>query len=268
MKNPFKLIYKAIQSSILCIRFPFLYPRNRFTGLHYNNWKVKEYCSKLAEKYKYNGKQDPGAKKVYNLKISKYNTLGTYYTYWTNWWAEILYNTITWYHNVFLQILHCIPTYTELDAMPSGWRKAFGIQMCKEIKHALLKAGGKKALYKYRITQIKEKYGELCWYDGFSYVDVQKIIQKYEYISARTCIECGNVATGYTPIEYWKSPYCDNCKPKDSKYFIDFGLRVKVNDKEYTSDTWYGYTGDINYRDNDLGKVKNNYKEYIENSEK
>ena len=36
MKNPFKLIYKAIQSSILCIRFPFLYPRNRFTGLHYN----------------------------------------------------------------------------------------------------------------------------------------------------------------------------------------------------------------------------------------
>ena len=266
MKNPFKLIYKAIQSSILCIRFPFLYPRNLCTGLHYNNWRIKEYCSKLAEKYKYSGKQDPGAKKVYNLKINKYNTLGTYYTYWTNRWAKILYNIITWYHNVFLQIFHCIPTYTELDAMPSGWRKAFGIQMCKEIKHALLKAGWREGLYKYRIVQIKEKYGELRWYDEYSYVDVQKIIQKYEYISERTCIECGELATGYTPIEYWKSPYCDNCRPKDSKYFIDFGLRVKVDDEEYTSDTWYGYTGNINYRDNQ--EAENNYKEYIEISEK
>ena len=268
MKNPFKLIYKAIQSSILCIRFPFLYPRNLCTGLHYNNWRIKEYCLKLSKKYKYNGKQDPGTKKVYNLKISKYNTLGTYYTYWTNRWAKILYNVISWYHNVFLQILHCIPTYTELDVMPNGWRKAFGIQMCKEIKHALLKAGGREALYKYRITQIKEKYGELRWYDEYSYLDVQKIIQKYEYISARTCIECGDVATGYTPIEYWRSPYCDNCKPKNSKYFIDFGLKVEVNGKEYTSDTWYGYTGDINYRGNNSEEVKNNYKEYIENSEK
>lgn len=266
MKNPFKLIYKAIQSSILCIRFPFLYPRNRFTGLHYNNWKVKNCCSKLAEKYKRGGTKGPGTKKVYNLKVDKYKTLGTYYTYWTTWWAKILYNSITWYHNIFLQIPHCIPTYIELDAMPEGWRKSFGIQMCKEIKHALLKAGGTKALYKYRITQIKEKYGELCWYDEYSYLDVRKIIQKYEYISARTCIKCGELATGYTPIEYWKSPYCDNCKPKDSKYFINFGLRVKVDDKEYTSDSWYGYTGNINYRDNQ--EAENNYKEYIEISEK
>ena len=152
--NLLKIIYNTIKSSILCIRFPFLYPRNRFTGLHYNNWKVKNYRNKLVEKYQYNGKQDPGTKKVYNLKVNKYKTLGTYYIYWTNWWAKILYNSITWYHDVFLQILHCVPTYTELDAMPTGWRKAFGIQMCKEIKYALIKVGGKKALYNYRIIQI------------------------------------------------------------------------------------------------------------------
>ena len=51
MKNPFKLIYKIIESSILCIRFPFLYPRNRFSGLHYNNWRIKNYCNRLVEKY-------------------------------------------------------------------------------------------------------------------------------------------------------------------------------------------------------------------------
>ena len=153
----------AVKASILCIRFPFLYPRNRFSGLHYNNWRVRDYGSKLVEKYKYNGKQDPGTKKVYNLKADKYETLGTYYTYWTNWWARILYNIITWYHDVFLQIFHCIPTYTELDAMPEGWRKTFGIQMCKEIKYYLKKAG---MLHSYRITQIKEKYGCLEWYDN------------------------------------------------------------------------------------------------------
>ena len=31
---------KIIESSILCLRFPFLYPRNRFSGLHYTNWKI------------------------------------------------------------------------------------------------------------------------------------------------------------------------------------------------------------------------------------
>ena len=71
MKNPFKLIHRIIKSSILCIRFPFLYPRNRFTGLHYNNWRIQDYCTKLIEKYRYSGNQDPGTKKVYNLKITK-----------------------------------------------------------------------------------------------------------------------------------------------------------------------------------------------------
>ena len=115
-----------------------------------------------------------------------------------------------------------------------------------------------------KLNMLKEKYGELCWYDERSYQDVQKIIHKYEYISARTCINCGDLATGYTPLEYWKSPYCDNCRPKNSKYFIDFGLKVKVNNEEYTSDSWYDYTGNINYRNNQ--EAENNYKEYIENS--
>lgn len=268
MKNLFKLIHKTIKSSILCIRFPFLYPRNRFTGLHYTSWRINNYLHKISEKYRYSGREDPGSKKVYNLKVNKYQTIGTYYTYWTNWWARILYNSIMWYYNVVLQTLHCIPTYTELDGMPNGWKKAFGIQMCKEIKHALIKVGGRKALYKYRITQIKEKYGELRWYDEYSCIDVHKIIQKYEYISTRTCINCGDLATGYTPYEYWKSPYCDNCRPKNSKYFINFGLKIRVGNEEYASDSWYGYTGDINHRTDKLNEVKNNYKEYIESSEK
>ena len=41
-------------------------------------------------------------------------------------------------------------------------------------------------------------------------------------------------------------------------------LKVKVNNEEYASDDWYGYTGNINYRNNQ--EAENNYKEYIKNS--
>ena len=53
-------------------------------------------------------------------------------------------------------------SYTELDAMPDGWRKAFGEQMCEEIREELVRVD---YLQKYRITQIKEKYETLRWYD-------------------------------------------------------------------------------------------------------
>ena len=53
-------------------------------------------------------------------------------------------------------------SYTELDSMPDGWRKAFGEQMCEEIREELVRAN---YLDQYRITQIKEKYGSLRWYD-------------------------------------------------------------------------------------------------------
>mgnify|MGYP003310314085 CR=1 FL=1 len=35
-------IWKALKSTILCLRFPFLYPRNRFTDKHYNNWVLQQ----------------------------------------------------------------------------------------------------------------------------------------------------------------------------------------------------------------------------------
>lgn len=90
--------------------------------------------------------------------------------------------------------------------MDIGWRKAFGIQMCKEIRAALLKHGW-KCLFKYRITQIKEKYGTLRWYDLNSTQEIQDIINKYEDISYRTCVVCGKPATKISTG--WICPYCD-----------------------------------------------------------
>ena len=47
-------------------------------------------------------------------------------------------------------------SYTLLDDMPEGWKNCFGEIMCEIIKDALVK---NNYLEKYRISQIKEKYG-------------------------------------------------------------------------------------------------------------
>ena len=49
-------------------------------------------------------------------------------------------------------------TFTLLDEMPDGWRKAFGEMLCEEIYNALVECGG---LDDYRIEQIKEKFGPM-----------------------------------------------------------------------------------------------------------
>ncbi len=105
-------------------------------------------------------------------------------------------------------------TWTELDAMPEGWRKSFGEQICEEIAKVLKKAN---YLDKYRIIQIKEKYGSLHWYDSSVPIEIldeiNHITKKYEDISERTCIVCGAPATRITTG--WICPYCDNCISKD-----------------------------------------------------
>lgn len=131
-------------------------------------------------------------------------------------------------------VFHIIPYYTELDGMPTGWRKAFGIQMCREIKRALLDAGGRKWLRIYRILDIKEKYGSLRWYDSGGNEEINKIIDKYEYISARTCIICGKSAD-YVTLG-WIEPYCKKHLPE--RYDPDDEEQV---DKFYTKENpWYG----------------------------
>lgn len=104
-------------------------------------------------------------------------------------------------------------SYTELDGMPDGWRFAFGLQMCRELKEILIKAG---ALGDYRITDIKEKNATLRWYDNGCPVKVEKEYwawqSKYVELSRHTCITCGKKATKIS-IGYY-APYCEGCSSK------------------------------------------------------
>ena len=99
--------------------------------------------------------------------------------------------------------------YTLLDDMPRGWKKAFGEQLCEELKEALVEDG---ILEDYRVAQVKEKFGQLRWYDNCCSEKVYKVIDKYESLSEHTCIECGGEGTMRN--DNWISPYCDDCYKK------------------------------------------------------
>lgn len=287
----------TLESCWLCLRFPFLYPRNRFTGRNRKNvlhksvsWAYKKgiydisVTARLEKDYKkpeivednkffdfvdhVSYKLDKENKKIivhnkvetieHDLKNilwkdDKFEILGMTVscapyrntvviikvktkdeTDTTNYgfhcerikltiskFYKGLYKVINWIDSEILDRIMFIPTYTELDAMDEGWRMAFGIQMCEEIKTQLKK---EKYLYKYRITQIKEKFGRLEWYDEGHSREVGRIIEKYGELSYNTCIVCGEPATKITGG--WICPYCDEHFPKDRKVY-----QKKVNGK-------------------------------------
>lgn len=213
-------------ATYLCVRFPFLYPRNRFTDKHYSNWKIEEKIKNIASKEEYK-----------TIKFTdEFKPIRKPYTFKDNI-AIKFYQTL----HFILEVFHCLPTYTELDAMEKGWKKAFGIQICKELKRALK---DNKILYKYRIMQIKEKWGCLHWYSSFTCDDVEDIIEKYEKISYHTCIVCGK------PAHYlssgWVCPYCEEHAPdgtKERERFYGYTknrYKIKGEDKIYTYNELYG----------------------------
>ena len=97
--------------------------------------------------------------------------------------------------------------------MEPGWRKAFGIQMCKDIRKQLIK---ERKLFKWRIVQLKEKFAGMRLYSNFASDELYDIIDKYEQISYKTCGVCGKPATKMSTG--WISPYCDDCVNPNKKY--------------------------------------------------
>lgn len=103
--------------------------------------------------------------------------------------------------------------YIWLDDMPSGWRNAFGLQMCEELKQALNKQP-QTFMDTFKIIQIKEKFGGLRFYTNWTTSEINEVIDKYENMSFKICIRCGAPAKWIT--RGWISPFCDKCKPDEN----------------------------------------------------
>ena len=278
----FKKIGRVIYSTLLCIKYPFLYPRNRWTDKHYNCWKIieyhrenyrKAYClislqitdkevnsEEQTEYYKfldtkketylrtdYSGdelviylgrnkgtiekiiKKIKLGSKIYDsswvsgknvlvLKVNSveelkeiYNGDFNYIRLTINQILAFKIKILDWIEKYPLQIIHFPTYYTELDSMDKGWREAFGMNFCKDLRKALIRTGGYKLLFRFRILQIKEKYGRLEVYCIGYNDEINKVISKYSKLSEKTCIRCGKPATWIS--KGWISPYCDDCVP-------------------------------------------------------
>ena len=278
----FKKIGRVIYSTLLCIKYPFLYPRNRWTDKHYNCWKIIEYhrenygkayhlislqitdkevnSEEQTEYYKFlDTKKETYLRTDYSgdelviylgrnkgtiEKIIKKIRLGSkiYDSSWVsgknvlvlkvNSVEELkeIYNgdfncirltinqilafkikILDWIEKYPLQIIHFPTYYTELDSMDKGWKDAFGMNFCKDLRKALIRTGGYKLLFRFRILQIKEKYGRLEVYCVGYNDEINKVISKYSKLSEKTCIRCGKPATWIS--KGWISPYCDDCVP-------------------------------------------------------
>ena len=200
MKN----LKEIIQSTILCIRFPFLYPRNRFTLKHYTNWKI---LSKISDVYKKYSTTDDKFKRHY-----------------TKWWALPYIYLLKAYHH-FLSIFHFLPWFTELNFYKNeapGWYNRFGIKLCKDIRKQLIKEYFQRfpkhpfdiPLFKLRILQWKEKFGRMELYVMNCSSQIRRIIADYSKKSETICVSCGKdadvITAGYI------LPFCKECFEKQN----------------------------------------------------
>lgn len=108
-------------------------------------------------------------------------------------------------------------SYTEWDGIPDGWRIAFGDMLLKELGAELKRCN---FLDKYRIVEIKEKYGELRLYDNGvpRGCNVWDIIEAYTGLSRNICIECGRPDVAHT-TSGWIIPVCKDCYNKNEYIF-------------------------------------------------
>lgn len=101
--------------------------------------------------------------------------------------------------------------FTWLDDLPEGWKIAFGLNMIEELNEILKKANYEN---QYKIIQIKEKWGFLHWYDNGVpnniYKEYNEWLSKYEELSKKTCIFCGN--PGNIIDNGWILPLCKKCE--------------------------------------------------------
>lgn len=114
-------------------------------------------------------------------------------------------------------------TWTWLDDMPIGWKKAFGKMLCEDLRNELIKYN---ALRFYKVLQVKEKYGCLRWYDFGSVGNTTKIIDAYSHLSENICIVCGKPDVPMIN-NGWMSPWCFDCWKK-----CESQLYKKYSDEE------------------------------------
>ena len=83
--------------------------------------------------------------------------------------------------------------------------------MCEDLRKILI---NKRYLSKYKITDIKEKYGSLSISDNGHFEEMDDIITKYEMLSEYICCDCGKPDVSLVNSLGYIQPLCRNCLEK------------------------------------------------------
>lgn len=136
--------------------------------------------------------------------------------------------------------------FTELDAIPKGWRTALAVPLCE----ALLEVCNKHNCppEKLKLLEIKEKYGGLridaCSVPNEVFEDIDEVLSAFEVISENVCIGCGKLDVPMINGG-WISPWCKECyekvglkydENKDPERFIQDKYEVRGSNGTYVKD--------------------------------
>ena len=101
-------------------------------------------------------------------------------------------------------------THTELDNIPDGWRKVYGMLICEDLAKCLADDDYEGPFF---FQEIKEKYGQLRLYSNYIPKGWDDYTWKYEHLTENTCIQCGKVGVPLTD-DGWIIPLCKDCYEK------------------------------------------------------
>lgn len=161
-------------------------------------------------------------------------------------------------------------SWTELDAIPDGWRIAFGDMLIEEIGEALELTNN---LETFRFDQIKEKYGSLrVYYHGGNEM-VDRIIEKYSVLSENICMKCGKPDVYMTNIG-WIYPCCKDCWENNKYIKSSYETAITGDARMEDKMKWRSMNPhDTEWVDNELDisataeKIREEYKKRCENLE-
>lgn len=118
-------------------------------------------------------------------------------------------------------------SWTEWDAIPEGWRIAFGDMLLEDIYKDAVEFGYLDTL---KFDQIKEKFGELRIYASGDGGNFDEIISDYAVLSGNICINCGKPDVYST--SGWIMPICKECWEHGSERPYEEAV-YKYGDEKY-----------------------------------
>lgn len=105
----------------------------------------------------------------------------------------------------------------EMQFLPEGWASCFGAGLIHDVNYIIYNHYDEEQRESFSVAQIKEKFGELCFYADGMNAYMSTLVNIYENMSQIVCIECGSMNDVTILTKGWIQPLCEQCLIKNNK---------------------------------------------------